>query len=114
MSLFNETEPRDTYTCKLCDRDVAPDRYISDYGICDCCSLTMQLKLNTLLKRIPKLQEQANNATTPSGRIMYLSLMLDMLYEYKIKYVENGVDAIDQDVGDLIFEVIDCISEARL
>lgn len=45
---------------------------------------------------------------------MYLKLMLDILYEYKVKYYDNDVDVLEQNIEGLIDSVVDCISEAKI
>lgn len=112
MGLFKNND--DTYTCKLCGHDVSDDFFNHEFGICGTCLVLSEVRINSLKTIIPDLQEKANAASTPGEKITFLSLMLEELYKYKILYVENDVHLIDEDVDDLIFEVIDCISEARL
>lgn len=59
-------------------------------------------------------QPKANAATDPDEKIKYLHVILDALYEYKIKYADKGVNVIEQDVEELIDDILDAISEARL
>lgn len=40
--------------------------------------------------------------------------MLDILYEYKVKYYDNDVDVLEQNIEGLIDSVVDCISEAKI
>lgn len=63
---------------------------------------------------LPELQKKANASQNADDRILYLRMILDFLYEYKIKYFDNEVDLIKQDINDLIDDVIDCISQARI
>ena len=112
MSLFNKNQP--SYECKLCYNSFSSDHYVFEYNICVGCFSIMQSKVSTLLEFLPELQEKANNAIDADEKIVYLKSMLELLYEYKILYFDNDVDVIEQNVSDLIDEVIDCISEARL
>jgi hypothetical protein len=74
----------------------------------------MNAKVEVMMDKLPELQNKANETANPDEKIKYLKQMLDMLYEYKILYYDNGVEIFTQDVEDLINEVIDCISEARV
>ncbi len=100
-------------TCKICDRDVKSDFFNTDYGICLSCATILESKVKSLQEVLPSYQEKANSADNANDKILYLKLMLDELYEYKIRYYDNDVDVLEQDIEDLIDTVIDCIADAR-
>lgn len=112
MGFFKNNDA--TYTCKLCDRDFLGDSYNHEFGICNGCLVLSGVHIDNLTKFIPDLQEKANSASNAGEKITYLSLMLEHLYKYKILYADNDVHLISGDIDDMISEVIDCISEARL
>ena len=99
--------------CKLCRREVTDELFVKDYGICYFCGSELNSLISILPEKISEYQASANASTDPNERIKYLSLMLDLLYEYKVKYVDNDVDVIEQDIDELIYSVIDAISYAR-
>lgn len=101
-------------TCKLCDHEVQDSFFSDEYGICLSCAVILEGKIKSMQQAIPDYQKKANAADNPGDKILYLKLMLDMLYEYKIRYYDNDVDALEQDVEDLIDEVVDCIADARV
>lgn len=113
MALFSK-KAEELHECKLCGAKVAASNFVTDYEICNSCALLLDVEVQQLAKNISFLQEQANAAETPEKKISYLRLMLDNLYEYKVKYYDNEVDVLNQDVEELISEVVDCISFARL
>lgn len=100
--------------CKLCEREVPENIFDEHYEICHICLSKLNAKLEMLKKVISEEQNSANSATTPAERILHLKIMLDYLYEYKVLYYDNGVDILTTNVEDMIDEVIDCISEAKL
>ena len=99
--------------CKLCGREVADDLFIDEYEICYFCSSELSALVELMPGKLAEYQEAANNSSDPDEKVKYLSLMLNLLYEYKIKYYDNDVDVIEQNVDDLIGQVIDVISYAR-
>ncbi|QEY33841.1 hypothetical protein FL966_01600 [Caproiciproducens galactitolivorans] len=100
--------------CKICGREVPHSRYMEEIGICDACGIILNCKVESIQEEIGKCQNAANAASSPDERIKYLKLMLDILYEYKVKYYDNDVDVLEQNVEDLIDTVVDCISEAKI
>jgi len=112
MGLFSRNASEDVILCKLCDKKAVTD--MTDYGICNGCALVLDVDVKTLKEQTETLSAKANAATDSGEKIIYLKALLDMLYQYKIKYYDNGVDVLGQDIEEMIDEVIDCISEAKL
>lgn len=113
MGLFSSRKPVDVPTCKLCDKPLTTENE-QTVGLCVAHALIMDSHLRASIRAIDKYQPLANAATDPEEKIRYLQLMLDYLYEIKIKYYDNDLHPLDQDIEDLIDDVIDCISNARL
>ena len=103
-----------THVCKLCRKDIQSDFFNSDTGLCDACQIIAFSNVKTIMSTLPELQKKANSSKNADDRILYLRAILDLLYEYKIKYSDNEVDLIKQDIDDLIDDVVDCISQARI
>lgn len=101
-------------TCKLCGKEVSSDFFIESSELCFACHKIAVSKTKTMAETLPEFQAKANAASDADERIIYLTAMLDLLYEYKVRYADNDVHIIEQNVDDLISEVIECISYARL
>lgn len=112
MGLFNENEQ--IYSCKLCNGEFLEKSYQHEFKVCNSCFAILGAHVSSMLKLIPEYQEKANSSSSPVEKIEYLSAMLELLYKYKILYVNNDIHAINQDIDKLIRDVIDAISEAKL
>lgn len=111
MGLFSS----ETFKCELCGNNVKKEYYDENYKICYSCLMIMNNDINRLQSSIAKYQDKANSSKTADDRIACLSIILDCLYEYKVKYDDNCIyDALSVDVNDLIFDVVQHISNARL
>lgn len=115
MGLFSNKNKfsNETFECKLCQREFNSDNYNAEFGLCNACMLIANSEIQSFSEVISLYQEKANATNVPNEKIMYLRLMLDYLYEYKVKYVDNDIHLIDQDIDELIDDVIECISEAK-
>jgi hypothetical protein len=101
--------------CKLCGLPLSGDNFSNDLGLCDSCLI----QTNNYLKNIfnPSFEKYltlAENETSLENKVSYLRDALDVLYGYKIKYYDNGVDFLDQDIDDMIDDLVDQISKIRL
>lgn len=103
-----------TNQCKLCGEPCSDEFYIPDSGLCIACHTIALSLAKTVAEMIPEFQEKANASEDPEDRIIYLHGMLNLLYEYKVKYADNDVNFFDQDIDEQIDEVLDAISYARL
>ena len=101
-------------TCKICNNEFSDASFNREYAICLSCGMILESKVKVMQDAISQLQEDANATDNPSTKIMFLKMMLDYLYEYKIRYYDNEVDVLEQDVEVLIDNVIDCIADARV
>ena len=100
--------------CKLCNSVVSEELFSSDFGICFACLSTLEAKIHFYEKTIPEYLGIANGSSDPDTKVMYLKLILDFLYDYKINYYDNGVDALTENIEDMIDTIIEGISNARL
>lgn len=100
--------------CKLCHQHVADALFMDDFGICFSCGSLMETKVKFFEEKIPDLLSRANAESNPEIKIMYLKLVLDFLYDYKINYYDNDVDVLTENIEDMIDTIIDGISYARL
>lgn len=100
--------------CKLCGREVPDYLFMPEYELCYDCNSELAALVGIMPEKIAEYQAAANAATEPEEKITNLTHMLDLLYTYKVKYRDNDVDVIEQDVDDLISSVINVISHARL
>lgn len=106
-----QESPREAI-CKLCGKSYAVSDNNTD--LCPICLTILDVDIDTLQNSISTFQECANNAFSPDEKIGFLRLMLDALFEFKVKYIDNGVNPIEQDMDKMIDEVVECISQARL
>lgn len=111
---FFKSSPPPTFECKLCNRHFSADSFCKDLGICKICLQILDIDFKHFQEGIAREQAAANSSKDPESRILHLRNMLDYIYEFKIKYYDNDVDILSQDIYDLINEVVDCISYARL
>lgn len=112
MGLFKAN--KDTYTCKLCNNDFTDEDYNHEFGTCNSCLLRSSTLYDRMAKEIPIYEERLKSSTDPTEKIAYLSFILELLYKYKILYSDNGVNFINEDIDDLISNIIERISEAKL
>lgn len=63
---------------------------------------------------INEYQPKANAEKDPDTRIQYLKMILDQLYKIQVKYYENGIEPLTGDINEMIDNIIECISTARL
>lgn len=118
MGLFSKTPPKtnsEMYECKACPREVPADLYVPEYEMCRFCVSEALAFLNVKMgTTLTELEASANAETNPEKKIEHLTSILNILYEYKIKYADNDIDLVKMDIDDLIDEIIDAISRARL
>ena len=113
--MFFKKPKLELYECKLCSREVTADFFSEPFGICHTCLNTLNSFINSFaMPLIEKSQQSANAESDPANKIMHLQTMLDVLYEYKIKYADKGVNAIDGNIEEMIKDVVESISQARL
>lgn len=118
MGLFSKSNPtpkvKQLHECKLCGEEFDDDFFLADLGICNACGVVANSFLeHSFLGRLKNFEKEANEATDPDTKIYCLGAMLEILYEYKIKYQDNGVHLITGDITAEIDQVINCISHAR-
>ena len=110
MELFRKT----TNICKICGKNVEPDFYISDVELCVSCGIKLECDIKNWQEQIPYYQKKANFETDASTKISYLTTILGMLYDYKIRYFDKDFKIFEFDIYDKIDQVIDAISYARI
>lgn len=113
MGLFSSKPAENLPRCKLCDKVLTTDEERS-IELCTGHALILDADVKSTVETINEFQPLANAATDPDEKIRYLTGMLESLYKLKIKYYDNDVHPLDQDIDELIDSVIDCISKARL
>lgn len=118
MGLFSKTPVKtnsEMFECKACPREVPADLYVPEYEMRRFCvseaTAFLNVKMGTTLT---ELEASANAETNPDNKIRYLRSILDILYEYKIKYADNEVDLIKMDIDELIDQIVDAISRVRM
>ncbi len=100
--------------CKLCSNTFSPDDFLDDLGICKPCGVKAQSYVfDSFLPFIKDCEQSANERSEPDAKLVYLSLILDRLYEYKYNYQEKDIHLIDGDIDDTISKIIDTISRIR-
>lgn len=111
MGLFSTR----TFECQLCGKNVNKEYFDDTYKLCYYCLMKMNNDIERLQRSIAKFQELANSSKNADEKIIYLTSILDDLYEYKVKYDDNGIeDGLSADVKDLIDTVIEHIANAKL
>lgn len=113
MGIFSTKESTSEERCALCDR-VLRTAEEKTAGLCITHALIMDSDLRTAKNAIEKYQPKANAEQDPDMKIRYLKAILDQLYKIQIKYYENGIEPLNEDIDDLIDQIIHCISTARL
>lgn len=101
--------------CKLCGLPLSSGNFSNDIGLCDGCLInTNSFLKNYFNPSMDKYQALADKEIDPDDKVSYLRDLLDVLYAYKVKYYDNDVDFIDQDIDDLIDSIVDSISKVRI
>ena len=100
-------------TCALCDR-ILQTKEEKSVGLCTGHALILDSDLKLAKEIINEYQPKANAEKDPDTRIQYLKLILEQLYKIQIKYYENGIEPLTGDIDEMIDNIIDCISTARL
>lgn len=117
MGLFAKkqlpSEP--TYECKLCGHSFMENAFDKTQGICRVCAVTADSFVSDFLMPVMKASlESARAEENPDSKVVFFRSLLDALFEYKVKYHDNGIDLIEQDVDELIDRVLDLVSRVRL
>lgn len=114
MGLFSsKPTPDPEKTCALCDR-VLKTKEEKDVGLCVGHALILESDIKIASDVINEYQPKANEEKDPEMRIHYLKMILDQLYKIQVKYYENGITPLTGDIDEMIDNIIDCISTARL
>lgn len=116
MGLFSsksKTAPDPEKTCALCDRILKTNEE-KDVGLCVGHALILESDIKVASSIINEYQPKANAEKDPDTRIQYLRMILDQLYKIQIKYYENGIEPLTGDIDEMIDNIIECISTARL
>lgn len=113
MGIFSKKESIPEAQCALCQRVLrtAEEKAI---GLCSGHALIMDSDLRIAKNIIEEYQPKANAEQDPDKKILYLKAILDQLYKIQIKYYENGIEPLNENIDDLIDQIIHCISTARL
>lgn len=117
MGLFakKQTPAGPTYECKLCGHSFSESAFDTKQGICRVCAVTADAFVSDFLMPVIKASlESAREEQNPDSKVLYFRALLDALYEYKVKYHDNGIKLIEQDVDELVDRVLDLISRVRL
>lgn len=117
MGLFakKQTPTGPTYECKLCGHSFSENAFDKEQGICRVCAVTADSFISDFLMPVMKASlESAREEPNPDSKVVYFRSLLDALYEYKVKYHDNGINLIEQDVDELIDRVLDLVSRVRL
>lgn len=112
MGLFSRRQELPLKRCKLCDKELRTDAELS-IELCQAHALILDSDVRTVSLTIEKCQPLANAAKNSNEKISYLQLILDALYMLKIKYYDNDIRPLDQDIDELIDPIIEAISEAK-
>lgn len=94
--------------CKLCNNSLASEDE-KKIGVCKTHALALESDINALSNAVSKLQPLINKETTPNKKLPYVKDLLEFLFEFKFKYINNGVEPLDQDIDVLIMHVLDAI-----
>lgn len=94
--------------CKICGTSLVTEEE-QELGICSAHALILESDINGLSYAINKLQPLINNSRTTKEKLPYVKTLLEFLYEFKIKYINNDVEPLDQDIDDLIMNVLEAI-----
>lgn len=113
MGLFSKKEQPLEQTCALCDRVLRTPEEKS-IGLCVAHAIILDTDVKVAADLIKECQEKANAEKNPDQRIIYLRGILDQLYKLKVKYYENGIEPLTENIDDLIDNIIDCISTVRI
>lgn len=113
MGIFSTKESTSEERCALCDR-VLRTAEEKTVGLCITHALIMDSDLRLAKNVIDEYQPKANAEQDPDKKVLYLKAILDQLYKIEIKYYENGIKPLNENIDDLIDQIIYCISTARL
>lgn len=100
--------------CLKCGNDVVDEFFVEDLHMCRACVIEATSFMEaSFFPGMSRAQEKANAEQSADGKLVYLTSMLDYIYEYKIKYEDNGIKMLEQDSVDIIEQIVDHISHAR-
>ena len=102
------------HECKRCGRTFDAEHFAEKVGLCHGCLAIAESDINTYTYAVQTLQDQANASTDVKEKISLLTLVLQYLFEYKVKYEDNDIKLFDSDARDLIDQIVDVISQVRL
>lgn len=119
MGLFSKSAPAPKsaklYECKLCGKEVPEDRILPSLGICDICGTeALSFAEDYLTPSVQRFQGLANKTADPDEKLLYLKALLDVMYEYKVKYQDQDVKLVQDDINDDIATIIQAISRIRM
>ena len=113
MGFFSKSRDTSTEKCALCDRELRTSEE-KVVGLSVAHALILDSDLTLAKNVIDEYQPKANAEQDPDKKILYLKTILDQLYKIQVKYYENGIKPLKDDIDDLIDQIIYCISTARL
>ena len=114
MGLFSSKSKNEPdKKCALCDRPLITKEE-KTVGLCTGHALIMDQDLKLAMQVINEYQPKANAEKDPDKKITYLTAILEQLYKIQIKYYENGIEPLTGDIDEMIDNIIECISTARL
>ena len=113
MGIFSNKENLLGEKCALCDCILRTTEE-KTVGLCVRHALIMDSDLRLAKNVIDEYQPKANAEQNPDKKVLYLKTILDQLYKIQIKYYENGIKPLNENIDDLIDQIIHCISTARL